>query len=66
MTITAATTDTMEIRLRVLGEVKVDDNIDRLDIDTSREEIRADEIAANTVAKVVEDTITMLLEHLSM
>lgn len=29
----------MQVRLRVLGEVEVDDNVDSLDVDTSGEEI---------------------------
>lgn len=37
----ARATDTMQIGLRVLGEVKVDNDVDRLNIDTSREEVGA-------------------------
>lgn len=57
-------TDSMEVGLRVFGKVKVDDNIDGLDIDTTSEEVGTDKIAADTIAEVVEDTVTMGLEHL--
>ncbi len=39
MTKAAGTTDTMKIRLCILGEVKVDHNIDSLNIDTPRQKI---------------------------
>lgn len=56
----------MEVRFAVLGEVEVDDDVHGLDIDTTREEVGTDEVAAYTVAEVVEDAITMGLEHLCM
>lgn len=40
MSETARSADSVEVSFRVLGEVEVDDHIDRLDIDTSGEEIR--------------------------
>lgn len=39
MTVSTTSSDTMKIGFRVLGEVEVDDDVDGLDIDTSREEI---------------------------
>lgn len=56
-------TNTMEICLAVLGEIKVDDDIDGLDINSTREKVRADEVAANTVAEVMENVVTVGLEH---
>jgi hypothetical protein len=35
----SGSTDSMKIGLRVLGEIKVDNDIDSLDIDTSSEQI---------------------------
>lgn len=64
VTESSGTTDTMEIGFAVLGEVEVNDNVDGLDIDTSSEEIRADKVTADTVAEIVEDTVTMRLKHL--
>jgi hypothetical protein len=56
----------MEVCLRVLREVKVDYDVYRLDINTTGEKIRANEIAANAVAKIVENAIPVRLEHLGM
>lgn len=56
----------MQISLAVLREIKVDHHIDSLDIDTAREEVRADEVAANAITEVVEDTIAVRLEHFRM
>ena len=56
----------MEVCLGVLGEVKVDYNVNGLDINTTGEEIGADEVTANTLAEVVEDAVTVGLQHLGM
>ena len=53
----------MEIGFCVFREVKVDDDVDGLDVDSSRKEICADEIATDSVAEVVEDAVAMGLEH---
>ena len=63
MTITAGSTDTVQVGLGVLGEVEVDNNVDGLDVDTSGEEIRAYKVTADTVAEIVEDAVTGLLLH---
>jgi len=55
----SGTTNSMKIGLRILGEIKVDDDIDGLNVDTSGEQIRTNEVSADTVAKVVEDTIAV-------
>ena len=41
MTVAAGPTDTMKVGLGVLGEVKVDHNVDSLNVDTTSQEIRA-------------------------
>lgn len=64
--VTTRSSNTMEVRLCVLGEVEVDDNVDRLDVDTTRQEIGANEVSANTVAEVVEDAVSSLLGHLGV
>ena len=66
VTETSRATDAVEIRLRVLRKVEVDDDVNRLDIDTTREEVRADEVPADAVAEVMEDAVTMGLEHLGV
>lgn len=57
------TTDTVEISFRVLGEIKVDDHIDGLDIDTAGKKVRAHEVSTHAVTEVVEDAITVRLQH---
>lgn len=55
--------DAVQVRLCVLGEVKVDDDVDGLDVDAARQEVRAHEVAAHAVAEVVEDAVAVRLEH---
>jgi len=66
MTKATRTTDTMEVGLSALGEVKVDDDVDGLDVDTTSDEVGAHEVAAGATAEVVENAITMVLLHLSV
>jgi hypothetical protein len=66
VTETATATNTMEIGLGVLGEIKVDDDVNSLNIDTTGQEIRADQVSADTVPEIVEDAVTMGLEHLGV
>ena len=54
----------MQVRLAVLGKVKIDNDVHRLDINSTSEEVRADKIAAYAVAEVVEDAVAVGLEHL--
>ena len=53
----------MEIRFRVLGEIKVDNNIDGLDINTTGEQVGANEVTTDTLAEVVENAVTVRLQH---
>lgn len=64
--VAARTTNSVQVGLGILGEVKVDDNVDSLNIDTTGEQIRANKVAADTVAEVVEYTVTGLLLHPSV
>ena len=63
---TSRSTNAMEIGLRILREIEVDDYIYSLNVDTTSEKIRADEIAANTVSKVMKHTVTIVLQHLGV
>ena len=56
--------DTMQVCLRVLREVKIDDNVYGLDVNAAREEIGGDKVSASPIAEVVEDTISVSLLHL--
>jgi len=51
----------MEVGFSILREVEVDDYIHSLNVDTSGEEIRADEIAHCAVPEVVEDSVAVML-----
>ena len=51
----------MQVCLSHLGEVKVDDDVDRLDVDTAGEEVTAHEVAAQAGAEVVEHSVTVSL-----
>lgn len=66
MTITAGSTNSVEVRFSVLGKIEVDDDIDSLNVDTAGEEIGADKVSTNAVAEIMEDAITGLLLHPSM
>jgi len=56
----------MEVCFRIFGEIKVDDDIDGLDVDAARKKVGADEVAANTIAKVVENAVAVRLQHFGM
>ena len=56
--------DAVQVRLRVFGEIKVDDHVHGLDVDPTREKVGADQVAANAVAEVVKHAVAMGLEHL--
>jgi hypothetical protein len=66
VTKTSRTTNTMQVGLAVFREIKVDDNIHGLDIDTTGEEVGADEVTGDAVTEIVEDAITVRLEHFCM
>ena len=53
----------MEISLRHLGEVEVDDDVDCLDVDAAGEEVAADQVPAQPGAEVVEHSVAMSLEE---
>lgn len=53
----------MEICLGILREIEVDNHVDGLYINTASEQIRADQITTDAIAKVVEDPISIVLQH---
>jgi len=63
MTITARSTNAMQVRFGVLGEIKVDNDIHSLNIDTTSEKIRRDKITAGSASEVVEDAVSFRLLH---
>lgn len=66
MTETPRTTNSVKVGLGVLRKVKVDDNIDRLNVNATREEVGADKVAAYAVSKIMEDAVTVMLKHSGM
>ena len=53
----ARAADAVEVGLARLGEVEVDDHVDRLDVDPPREEVRRDQVPSRAVAELVEDPV---------
>lgn len=66
MSETSRSTNTMEVGLRILREIKVDDYVNSLNVDTTGKKIRANEIAAYTVPEVMKHTVTVVLQHLGV
>lgn len=60
----ARTPNSMEVCLRVLREVKIDDHIYGLYVDTSSDQIGGDEESAFSFGEIVEHLISLLLIHL--
>lgn len=58
--------DAVKVCLCVLGKVKVDDDVDRLDVDTAGEEIGADEVSGAAVSEFVKDAVSIGLLHLGV
>jgi len=63
---TTRTTDSMEISLGILGEVKVYHDVNRLNVDSTSEQVSAHEAASLSVLKIMVDTVTIALLHLRM
>lgn len=66
MTKTARAADAMKICLGVLREVEINDNVDRLNVDTASQQVRANEIPADSIAEIVEHPVAVLLKHAGM
>ena len=59
-------TNAMKVSFAVLRKIKVNDDVYCLNIDTTSKEIGADEVTAHAVAEVVENAITVGLQHFCM
>ncbi len=66
MSETSRSTDAMKIGLRILREIEIDDYVDSLNVYTTGEKVRANEIAAYTVPEVMKYTVTIVLQHLGV
>ena len=60
------TTNTMKVSFTVLGEIKVDDNVYCLNINTTSKEVGTDKVTTHAVAEVMENAITVRLQHFCM
>jgi hypothetical protein len=60
---TSRTPDSVQISFSHFGKVEVYDDIDCLDVDSTREEITANKITAQTIAEVVENSVAVRLRH---
>ena len=60
------TSNTMEIGFGIFWEIKIDDNIHCLNINTTSKEIRANQVTANAVPEIMKYSITVVLEHLGV
>eukprot|EP00040_Diaphanoeca_grandis_P014691 m.74677 g.74677 ORF g.74677 m.74677 type:complete len:146 (+) comp24686_c1_seq2:314-751(+) len=58
--------NSVQVSFSSFGEIKVDHDVDGLDIDTSVEEIGAHEVTAETASEVVKNAVAMGLLHLGV
>jgi hypothetical protein len=56
-------TDSVQIRLARFRKIKVDDDVHGLNVDTSREQIRGDQVSARSGSEIVEDFVPVALLH---
>ena len=66
VTETTRSTNTMEVGLRVLGEIEVHNDINSGDINTTSKEIGGNKVTAGAVAEVMENTVSVVLGHLGV
>ena len=66
MTESTRSTDSVQVRLTVLRKVKVDDNVDRLNVDPPGKEVRCDQVPRRAIAELVKDAVPVGLLHLGV
>lgn len=62
----ATSADPVEVSLGHLWEVKVDDNINGLNVNPPGEQVTADQVTTETRSEVVEDPVAVSLSHLGV
>lgn len=60
---TSGTTNSVKVGLTVLWEIKIDHHIDRLNVNTSSKQVRGYQVSCGTVAKLMEDAVSVGLLH---
>lgn len=63
MSVPSTTANPMKIGFGVFWEIKVKDDVDALNINTSGEKVRADQTSAGSLSEVMEDFISIDLGH---
>mmetsp|Transcript_31560 Transcript_31560/g.69085 ORF Transcript_31560/g.69085 Transcript_31560/m.69085 type:complete len:209 (-) Transcript_31560:747-1373(-) len=53
----------MKVSLRILGEIKIDNHVDTLNVDTSGEQVGRNQATARALTEIVEDPISVGLLH---
>lgn len=66
MSKSSTSANTVEVSISRAREIKVDDHIEGLDVNTSSEYISTDKETTFSLAEVVENAVSILLAHLSM
>jgi hypothetical protein len=59
MSKSSRSTDSVEVSLSILWEIKVYNNIDRLNIDTSSKDVSTDKASGLSVLEVMEDSVNI-------
>ena len=59
-------TNAMEVGLRVLRKIEIDDHVHSLNVDTTSKKIRTYEVAANTIPEIMKHAVAVMLQHLGM
>jgi len=66
MTKSSRPSDTVQIRFGITWKVKVDNDIDRLHVDTTGKEIQGDQMTRRAVAEFVKDAVAVGMLHLGV
>ena len=66
MTKPSRTANAVEVSLRVLRKIEIDDNIYRLYVYASSKKVGTDEVTTDSVAEIMENTVAVVLQHASM
>ncbi len=62
----AGTADPVEIGFGCFGKIEIDDDVHGLYVYTASEQVCTDEVATLTVPEVVEDSVSVRLQHLAV
>ena len=63
VTKTTRSSDSVQVSLSILGEIEVDHNVNRNDIDTTCEQVSTDETASFSVLEIMENSVSIRLSH---